>query len=135
MDAAILDTDTLSEIIRRRNFVVAENAAAYLRAHRLLAFSVITKFEVIRGYRLRQSWSQLRRFEEICQRSMIFAVDDDIFDCAADLWGQAKRLGLPAGDADLLIAATALRRDRVLVTGNVRHFNWIAGLQMVNWRD
>lgn len=34
---------------------------------------------------------------------------------------------------DLLIAATAIAKDYVLVTGNVRHFNRIPELHVENW--
>lgn len=47
--------------------------------------------------------------------------------------GLAER-GTIVADADLLIAATALERCRSLVTGNVRHFEMIEGLQVSNWR-
>jgi predicted nucleic acid-binding protein len=37
-------------------------------------------------------------------------------------------------DADVLIAATALRYNAVLVTGNVRHFSRFDGLVIEDWR-
>lgn len=36
-------------------------------------------------------------------------------------------------DADLLIAATALSRAEMLVTGNIRHFGRVPGLVTGNW--
>lgn len=41
--------------------------------------------------------------------------------------------GLPLADADLLIAATALERADLLVTGNIKHFSRIEGLSLANW--
>jgi predicted nucleic acid-binding protein len=38
------------------------------------------------------------------------------------------------GDGDLIIAATAILKDLPLVTSNTRHFDWIAGLQLIDWR-
>jgi len=38
--------------------------------------------------------------------------------------------GRPLADADLQIAATALRHDLVLVTGNVGHFERVPGLEL-----
>ena len=49
-------------------------------------------------------------------------------DRAGDLWAFARQHGHPHGDADLIIAATALESQRVLVTGNSDHFAWIPGL-------
>ena len=43
------------------------------------------------------------------------------------------RRGEPVGDADTLIAATALAYDATLVTGNVRHFTRFEGLRIEDW--
>ena len=42
--------------------------------------------------------------------------------------------GATVTDADLLIAATTMERCSFLVTGNIRHFQMIDGLEMRNWR-
>jgi tRNA(fMet)-specific endonuclease VapC len=53
------------------------------------------------------------------------------------LFGEVKaRLsldGLNLPDADLLIAASALETNSMLVTGNARHFEKIAGVRMESW--
>jgi tRNA(fMet)-specific endonuclease VapC len=43
------------------------------------------------------------------------------------------RRGALIGDADILIAATALVEGLVLLTNNERHFGRVAGLQIANW--
>jgi tRNA(fMet)-specific endonuclease VapC len=52
---------------------------------------------------------------------------------AAGIYADLHRRGLLIGDADILIAATALQHDCVLTTNNTNHFNRIAGLQLQNW--
>jgi tRNA(fMet)-specific endonuclease VapC len=56
---------------------------------------------------------------------------------SAQLFGEAKALLLRAGtrlaDADLLIAAIAVTRDAVLITGNIRRFGRFPGLRCENW--
>ncbi len=47
----------------------------------------------------------------------------------AELEGQGRRLAEP----DLRIASIVLARNLVLVTGNVRHFARVPGLQVENW--
>ncbi|MGF1485322.1 MAG: hypothetical protein ACFBZ8_13275 [Opitutales bacterium] len=44
-----------------------------------------------------------------------------------------EREGQRLPDADLWIAAFALERDAVLVTGNARHFKRIADLRIEDW--
>lgn len=53
MDLALLDTDTLSELLKQRNPQFVANAAEYLREHRQFAFSVFARFEISRGHKER----------------------------------------------------------------------------------
>lgn len=46
---------------------------------------------------------------------------------------QLERTGQRIDNMDLLIAATALHEDLILVTGNTRHFDRIPGLRIDNW--
>lgn len=135
MDPALLDTDTLSELIKLRNAAVRQKALAYTQQHGRLTFSAVTRYEVVRGYRDQNATTQLARFGIFCQHALVLAVTDAVFDRAADLWVIGRRGGHPHGDADLLIAATALEHGRVLVTGNTAHFAWIPGLRLEDWRQ
>ena len=135
MDFALLDTDTLSEVFKQRNATVAQHAAAYLLDHGQFAFSAFTRFEILRGYKESKATRQLPRFAVFCGQSLVLPVTEAIFERAADLWGTARQGGHPHGDADLLIAATALEHARDLVTGNTVHFEWIPGLLIADWRQ
>lgn len=135
MDPTILDTDILSEVLKQRNPTVRRRAARYLRVQSQFAISSVTRFEIIRGYRETKATKQLAKFMIFCQHSLILPITDTIFDRAADLWVIAREGGHPHGDADLLIAATALEHNRRLVTGNTAHFTWIPGLGLDDWRQ
>ena len=135
MDSALLDTDILSEVLKQRNAPVATKAASYLSIHGQFSFSVFTRFEIERGYKEKNAVRLLSRLTTFCQHSLVFPLSDAIFDRAADLWVLARQGGHPHGDADLLIAATALENGRVLITGNTAHFAWIPGLRIEDWRQ
>jgi tRNA(fMet)-specific endonuclease VapC len=134
MAIALLDTDILSELIKLRNPIVQQHALAYTQREGPIAFSAITRYEIIRGYKQQNATSQLARFATFCRNSLVLPVDETIFDRASDLWAHARLNGYPHNDADLLIAATALEHQRILVTGNVRHFSWVPGLTTEDWR-
>jgi tRNA(fMet)-specific endonuclease VapC len=134
MDPAILDTDTVNEVMKQRNAIVRQRAAAYLQQHRQFAFSHVSRFELLRWYKVTSATTQLVRFQVFCQKSLILPLAEPIFDRAADLWAYGRIHGYPVGDADVLIAATALEHGRTLVTGNEAHFNWMPGLVVNNWR-
>jgi tRNA(fMet)-specific endonuclease VapC len=54
---------------------------------------------------------------------------------AADLRLALERKGELIGPMDMLIAATALAHRATLVTRNVREFDRVPGLTVVNWHD
>ena len=134
MTHSLLDTDILSELLKQRNPQVTAKAAEYLQLHGQFALSVVTRFEVARGYKDKGATTQLKRFRDFCRHSLIIPLSDAIFDRAEDLWVVARHAGLAPNDADLLIAATALETGRVIVTGNTAHFSWIPGLVLEDWR-
>ena len=135
MDAALLDTDILSEFIKRQNAPILTHASAYLQQYGRFTFSAFSRFEIRRGFHQKQASRQLARFEIFCGHSAVLPVTDAIFDRAALLWADARKRGHASGDADLLIAATAIEHGLVLATGNVRHFVWVPGLQMEDWKN
>lgn len=134
MIPSLLDTDSLSEVIKRRNSLVVQNARNYIAGYQRFTFSAITRYEIQRGYLRRQATTQLQRFDLLCQHSTVLPITTEILDLAAPLWAEAQKQGLPNNDADLIIAATALFHDLTLVTGNTAHFGWIDGLRVDDWR-
>jgi tRNA(fMet)-specific endonuclease VapC len=61
-------------------------------------------------------------------------ITDEIIIQAADLYALLHQEGQLISDADILIAATALRHNLVMVTENVDHFRRIPGLRIESWR-
>ena len=124
-----------TEVLKGVDANVAGHARPYLGAHSRFTFSLITKYQVLRGLHRKAAAIQQQLFLSICAGARIIAIDDLVIERAARLWAHAMASGKPADDADLLIAAPALERGLPLCTGNTPHFDWIAGLNLVNWRD
>lgn len=74
MDARLLDTDLLSEVIKQRDAAVNFRAAEYLAAHGQFAFSAFTRFEIERGYKQKRATKQLVRFAAFCHHSLVLAI-------------------------------------------------------------
>jgi tRNA(fMet)-specific endonuclease VapC len=98
----------LSEILRQQDQAVLAYGVQYLEEHSHFSFSAFTRFEVRRGYLEKRASRQLERFEEFCLPSEILPITDSVPDRACELWSLARQGGNPCGDADLIIAATAL---------------------------
>ena len=134
MDEAILDTDMLSEVLKRKDQQVLATAQQYLVEHQRLAFSEMTVYEIVRGLKATKATRQLAGFLRTVETSDVFPISRPVLMRAADLWAEGRSGGYPHDAADLIIAATALEAQRVLATGNMSHYAWIKGLQLTDWR-
>jgi tRNA(fMet)-specific endonuclease VapC len=135
MDDALLDTDILSEGLKKKDQQVLATAREYLAQKQRLAFSAITVYQILRGMRAKRAIRQLAEFLRIAETSEVLPISVPVLIRAADLWAEARSGGHSANDADLIIAATAIEARRVLVTGNTSHFAWIPGLSLGDWRS
>lgn len=132
--AALLDTDILSELLKQHPQVV-HRARLYLAEHKRLAFSIITRYEILRGLKAKQAQAQEIAFEALCQTCLILPLTDRIIERAATLYAELYRRGALLPDADLLIAATALDAQRTVVTNNLAHFQRIPALVVETWKQ
>lgn len=130
---ALLDTDILSELLKQHPLVI-QRTRLYLAEHDRLAFSIVTRYEILRGLRVKQATTQAAAFEALCQVCTILPLTDRVVDRAAALYADLYQRGALVPDADLLIAATALVAQRVLVTNNLAHFQRIPDLSIENWK-
>jgi tRNA(fMet)-specific endonuclease VapC len=128
----LLDTDILSLYLRKSPEVVAEGQK-YLYQHSIFTFSIITRFEILRGMKVKNATAQLQGFNLFCLQNEIVEIDDKIIVRAADIYADLYKRGQLIGDADILIAATALENNFSVATNNENHFNRIGGLRVLNW--
>jgi tRNA(fMet)-specific endonuclease VapC len=133
-DFSLLDTDTLSEIMRGRDSNIVQKAREYLRTHGQFRISIITRYEILRGLKAKQASRQITLFEERCRKSILYPLIDDIIVKASDIYAYLYNQGLLISDADILIASTALVNNLTLITGNLEHFNRIPSLVSQSWR-
>src|SRR3954462_10341031 len=131
----LLDTVTLSEVIKGRDLGVLRRAREYLSAHGRFQFSIITRYEILRGLKAKDAFQQILAFDRQCAWSIVLPLNDGIIVQAAEIYGGLKKQGAIIGDADILIAATAIFHDLPLVTGNLDHFRRIPKLRCETWRS
>lgn len=130
--AVLLDTDILSAVMRQQPATLAP-ARAYLAIYHRLTFSIITRYEILRGLYAKRAMAQLASFDRLCSISTILPLTDAIVIRAAIIYADLHRRGAIIGDADILIAATSLENDLIVVTNNKRHYQRIADIQLENW--
>lgn len=132
MSPVLLDTDILSAIIRRNPLVISK-AQAYLSIHRKLTFSIVTRYEILRGLKAKDAAKQLAAFERFCDVNNVIALSDEVVVKASDIYAFLKKRGELVGDADILIASTALVNELPVVTNNTNHFQRMPDLMIQNW--
>ncbi len=132
MKEALLDTDTLSYLMRK-NEQVLQKTLLYLDVYQRISISRITAFEVLNGLKAKKAEKQLNRFRLFLEVNEVLEVTEEITEKASDIFAQLRDSGNHAGHNDLLIAATAIAHNRVLVTNNTKDFQHIENLVLENW--
>lgn len=136
---ALLDTDMASEIMRAKNDTVLARCDAYRERHGALSMSSLTVFEILHGLHRLHRTEQVDSFKVWLEDCEVLDVDTETASIAGEIAGALTRTGRIIGVVDTCIAATAIRHDRLLVTGNERHYKAVqaAGfsLDWENWRD
>lgn len=134
MPPSLIDTDTLSEIIKGRDQQVLRRSGEYLSVHHHFTFSIITRYEILRGLKAKGAARQIASFELRCSESLVLTLSDNIIDRASDIYEDLYRKGQLISDADILIAATAIVHKLHIVTENPDHFRRIHDLHVESWR-
>jgi len=117
----LLDTDVLSEVLKQHDGNVLRTARAYLDEWRQFTFSVLTRCEILRGLRAKGAVRQELAFDALCRLSQVLPLTEPIAVRAAAIYADLQLRGELIGDADILIAATALEHRLAIATGNIAH--------------
>ncbi len=133
MASYLLDTNIVSAIVKndeRVNIkyrdVLSEDVNLYI--------SGITYYEVKRGLLYANATRKLATFDRLRQVITILPVSSelDILEKASEIHADLKRRGRPIQDADILIAATAIVNDLILVSNDTDMLR-VTGVAIENW--
>jgi tRNA(fMet)-specific endonuclease VapC len=128
----LLDTNIVSYILRR-NLTIDNKLKQVTRSGNEVFLNCITYYEVKRGFLSVNATRQLVDFHQFCTDYEILFLDDiEIIEQACQINADLKIKGTPIQDADVLIAATAMTLDLVLVT-NDSDLMRVEGLRLENW--
>lgn len=132
----LFDPDTLSALLRPRQseelrdrFAHTPGAARHTSAINVaeLRYGAERRPEADRRARLTIGITQL------LAQVTIPSFDEAAAQIFARVRVELERQGRPRAIPDLMIAAVALSRDLIVVTGNLVHFEPIPGLRVQNW--
>jgi tRNA(fMet)-specific endonuclease VapC len=127
----LLDTNILSDLIRQPDGAVASKIAEV--GEDVIATSIIVAGELRYGAQRRGSQRLTSKIELLLTLVPVLPLKDDADAHYGRLRAELERRGTPIGANDMLIAAHALAIGATLVTDNVREFERVDGLEIVNW--
>lgn len=130
----LLDTNTVSDYLKG-NRAVLKNLKRHHRS--LVAISSITKYELFYGL-LKNPQAHKKYGEQLrllFKQAQTLIFDEESALLAAEIKHDLTQKGEPIGDCDTMIAAIGLQHKAIVVTNNLKHFQRVRDLVIVNWRD
>jgi tRNA(fMet)-specific endonuclease VapC len=129
----ILDTDTLIYWLKDIPEVV-EKIDFY--GHKTIGASAISRAELYYGaYRSQHVEKNLKAIQRLSATIKFLPIEENTENIYGRIKAELQRAGNVIEDMDILIAATAIATDKILVTNNEKHFKRISGLKIDNWID
>lgn len=124
----LVDTDWVAAYLKGR----ADQQALLARLSQDgLAISLLTYGEIYEGiYYGIDARKHENGFREFLRGARVLPLNKTVMQRFARLRGELRSKGQLISDMDLLIAATAITFNLTLVTGNLKHFQRVAGLSL-----
>lgn len=138
MATYLLDTNTIECILEKRRDAhtrIKEKLQAVLGQNALVLMSPIVFYELARWLYKKKAQKQLAALEKLVNLLNWCDLNRATWESGSRLWAKCRRKGRPTGegiDADVLIAAQAKEHDAIVVTDNVRHFQYL-GVNYESW--
>ncbi|MDJ0570179.1 MAG: PIN domain-containing protein [Pleurocapsa sp. MO_192.B19] len=129
-----MDTNTVSDYLKG-NPKVLQNIKRH--HHSLVAISSITKYELFYGS-LKNPQAHKKYGEQLrllFKQAQNLVFDEESALLAAEIKQDLTQKGKSIGDWDTMIAAIGLQHKTIVVTNNVKHFQRVQNLIVINWRD
>jgi len=127
----MLDTDTVSFFMKDNPKGV--RAKVFNHQKDEFCISAITYAELVFG--LKRNYSKQLDFwlKEVLAMFRVVSFDDVASVIYGDIRTALEKSGTPLDNMDILIAASALSINAVLISHNVKHFSKIKGLKVEDW--
>lgn len=129
----LLDTNIVSELVRRPQGVVADRIVEV--GEQNICTSIVVSVELRFGAEKRGSTRLRAQLETILSAMEILPLEPPADRHYAELRCDLEKRGTPIGPNDMLIAAHARASEARLVTTNIEEFTCVPGLAVENWLE
>jgi tRNA(fMet)-specific endonuclease VapC len=127
-----LDTNIISYYFNG-NIKIKDKILEVLDKNEEICLTMINVYEVLKGFRWRENKKKENGFKEFLENVTVFTIDDEVVNIASDIYADLRKKGKTPGDADILIAAIVMKNNGTLVSNNIRHYEDISQLKLINW--
>ena len=111
----LLDTNIITAHLKNDEKIRAKIKEANFQEENLY-ISIISYYETKRGLLYANATRKLSKFNTFCEAVTVAFLDDiEIMERAAAIHADLRGKGTPLEDSDILIAATAIARDSILL--------------------
>jgi tRNA(fMet)-specific endonuclease VapC len=111
---------------------VQDNFLKYEKTPKFI--SIITYGELLYGAKKsEQAERNLAKVYQIKNLFPVISIDMPVIEAFSDIKSKYRKTGITIDDFDMLIAATAITHNQILITNNTKHFEPIKELRIENW--
>ena len=129
----LLDTNIVSALLRDPQGSIARKIKGV--GEDAISTSIIVAAELRFGAKKRGLEELTRRVNAVLNALTILPFVSPADDIYAAIRAHLEEKGTPIGPNDLLIAASAIAQNCILVTKNTREFSRVPGLAIVDWSE
>lgn len=132
----LIDSNILSQLFKKKpNQQLLTKLKATFSAGEDVFISCISYYEVKRGLYAINAINELKQLNIFCESySILWLEDTSILDKASLIYSELKNQGTLINDADILIAATAILKDLILVS-NDNDFKKVKDLKQLSMEE
>jgi predicted nucleic acid-binding protein len=99
----------------------------------ILILPEISDYEVRRGLLHKDMKKAINRLDELKEMLNYLPITTDIMLKAAELWATARKQGIPSSDpkeldCDIILSSQCLSVNGIIVTENIKHFNFVKAI-------
>ncbi|MCH8290959.1 type II toxin-antitoxin system VapC family toxin [Candidatus Poribacteria bacterium] len=127
----LLDSNMISAYLKNIVRVVDKFDEIWYKKEPMFIDGIIY-YEIKGGLLHVNATAKLRQFYQLLQRITILWLNQDVADKASEIYSNLRRSGRTIPDTDVLIAATALAHNLILVTDD-SHFQRVEDITVENW--
>ena len=127
-----LDTNIISYMLKKDVEIVKKYRKEAREGNKFIIPPIVF-YEVQRGLFVRGLQVKQQVFNNFCKDFSVGDFSFSVLQKSAEIHALLKQQGNLIEDGDIFIAAYCIINDLTLVTNNIRHFERINGLKLINW--